>query len=89
MAIFSFYLFNFFVSAFLRLLTYFGFFSKTWSELSEVFWYMERSKNLEKNFHNRAKKFIFLRRFDRRNTFLGIDKSNSKRLFLNDSKCKS
>ena len=36
--------------------------------LSEVFWYMDRSKSLEKKFHNRAKKFIFLRRFDPRNT---------------------
>ena len=36
------------------------------------------------------KKFIFLRRFDSRNTFfLDIEKSDSKRLFSNDSKCKS
>ena len=34
---------------------------------------MERSKNLEKKIcHNRAKKFTFLRRFDRKNTVFEI-----------------
>ena len=42
----------------LRLLTHVGFFRLI---LSEVFLYMERRKNLEKIFNDRAKKFIFLR----------------------------
>ena len=59
--------------------------------LSEVFWYAERSKNLEKKYFIIVqKKFIFVRRVKRRNTFfLDIEKSNSKRLFLNGSRCKS
>ena len=66
------------------------FFRKHGLILSEVFWYMERSKNLDKKYSMTLQKFIFLRRFERRNTFfLDIEKSNSKRLFLNDSKCKS
>ena len=44
------------------------FFRKQGLILSEVFSYMERGKNLEKN-HNHAKNFIFMRGFDRRNTF--------------------
>ena len=39
--------------------------------------------------HNCTKKIIFLRGFDRRNTFLDIEKSNSKNLLSNDSKCKT
>ena len=55
--------------------------------LSEVFWYMERSKDLERNFITVQKKF---KEFDRRDTvFLDIEKSNSKRVFSNDSKCKT
>ena len=41
--------------------------------LSEVFLYMERSKNLEKNIAVQ-KKFTFLRGFDRKNT---VFESNS------------
>ena len=58
------------------------FFRKHSLILSEMFWYMERSKNLEKIFHNCAKKFIFLGRCDRRNTFfLDIEKFSSKVVF--------
>ena len=63
------------------------FFRKHGLIFSEVFWYMERSNNLEKNIsHNRAKKFIFL---SVDTFFIDVEKSNSKRLFLKDSKCKS
>ena len=30
---------------------------------------------MKKNYHNRAKKFIFLRRFDRKNTVFGISRN--------------
>ena len=40
----------------LRLLTRVGFFRQNFLILSEVFLYMERSKNHEKKYHNRAKK---------------------------------
>ena len=36
---------------------------------------MERSKNLEKIYHNRAKKFTFLRGFDRKNTVFEISRN--------------
>ena len=39
----------------LRLLIHVGVFRIRGLILSEVFWYMERRKNLEKEFHNRAK----------------------------------
>ena len=65
------------------------FFEKHGLILSEVFWYMERSKNLKRYIlHNHAKRLVFLRRFHLRDTFLDIEKSNSKRLFSNDFKCK-
>ena len=61
----------------LRLLTHVGFLRQNGLILSEVFLYMERSKNQEKKIHhNRAKKnFTFLRRFDRKNTVLGISRN--------------
>ena len=44
----------------------------------------------KKIFHNCAKRITFLRRFDRRNMFfLDIGEPNSKKLFSNDSKCKT
>ena len=75
----------------LMLLTHVGFFWKMWSDtFKSVLVYGKEQESRRKIFHNRAKKFIFLRSFDRRNTFfLEFEKSNSKRLFLNDSKCKS
>ena len=55
----------------LRLLTHVGFFRQNGLILSEVLLYMERSKNHEKKiYHNRAKKFTFLRRFDCEKRFL-------------------
>ena len=38
------------------------------SDFSEVFWYIEGSKNLEKEFLT-VQNIIFLRGFERRNTF--------------------
>ena len=44
--------------------------------LSEVFLYMERSKNQEKKYIITVQKnFTFLRTFDRKNTVLGISRN--------------
>ena len=51
------------------------FFRKHGLILSEVFWYTERSKNLEKEHFITAQKVIFLRRFDRRNAFFEISRN--------------
>ena len=57
---------------------------------NRVFWYKERSKNLEKNYfitvQNNSPSWEGLTVETR---FLDIEKSNSKRLFWNDSKCKT
>ena len=67
------------------MLTHAGFFSENRSALI-----YEKEQQSGKIIHDRAKKFTFLRRFDRRSTiFLDIEKSISKRLFSNDSKCKT
>ena len=59
----------------LRLLTHVGFFLQNGLILSEVFLYMERSKNREKICHNRAKEFTFIRGFDRKNTLFEISRN--------------
>ena len=41
---------------------------------SEVFLFIERSKNFENICHNRAKVFTFLGRFDRKNTLFEISR---------------
>ena len=52
------------------------FFEKNGLILSEVFLYMERSKNLEKNISKPCKKeFAFLRRSDRKNTLFEIPRN--------------
>ena len=43
--------------------------------------YGKEQESRKKVFRNRAKKSTFMRRYDRRNTFLDTEKSNSKRLF--------
>ena len=50
---------------------------------------MERSKNVEKKFHNRAKKSSSCEGFTVETRFLDIKKSNPKRLFSNDAKYKT
>ena len=60
----------------LRLLTHVGFLRQNGLILSEVFLYMERSKNQEKKYFITVQKnFTFLRRFDRKNTVLGISRN--------------
>ena len=60
----------------LRLLTHVGFLQQNGLILSEVFLYMERSKNQEKKYIITVQKnFTFLRIFDRKNTVLGISKN--------------
>ena len=60
----------------LRLLTHVGFIRQNGLILSEVFLYMERSKNQEKKYIITVQKnFTFLRRFDRKNTVLGISRN--------------
>ena len=50
--------------------------------LSEAFLYMEKSKNHEKTYHNRPKKFTFLRRFDgKKHGFWNIEQSIEKLVF--------
>ena len=67
-----------------------NFFSKTWSDTFRSVLVYGKEQKSRKTCHNRAKKFIFLRRFDRRDPFsLDIEKANSKRLLLNDPKCKT
>ena len=54
----------------LKSLTHVGFCSKSWSDtFRSVLVYGKEQESRKKIFHNRAKKFIFLRVFDRRNTF--------------------
>ena len=59
----------------LRLLTHIGFFQQNGLIRSEVFLYMERSKNLEKEYYDRAKIFTFLRVFDRKDTVFEISRN--------------
>ena len=60
----------------LRLLTHVGFFRQNGLILSEVFLYMERSKNLEKIYIITVQKsFTFLLRFDRENTVFEISRN--------------
>ena len=50
--------------------------------LSEFFCIWKGARIMKKVYHNRAKKFTFLRRFDRKNTvFRIIEKSNRKTCF--------
>ena len=57
----------------LRLLTHVGFLRQNGLILSEVFLFMEGSKNQEKKYIITVQKNLtFLRRFDRKNTVLGI-----------------
>ena len=66
------------------------FFRKHGLILSEVFRYIERSKDFEKKGLISVQKVIFLRKFGCRNTFfLDIEKSNSRRLPSNDCKYKT
>ena len=61
---------------YLRLLTHVGFLRQNGLILSELFLYMERSKNQEKKYIITVRKnFTFLRRFDRKNTVLGISRN--------------
>ena len=65
-----------FPKQFLRLLTHVEFLRQNDLIFSEVFLYAERSKNHEKKiYHNRAKSFSFLRRFDCENTVFGISRN--------------
>ena len=68
---------------FLRLLTHVGFLRQNGLILSEAFLCMERSKNQEKKYIiTLQKNFNFLRRFDRKNTVLGISRNLiDKRVF--------
>ena len=60
----------------LRFLTHVGFLRQNGPILSEVFLYMERSKNQEKRcIITVQKNFTFLRRFDRKNAVLGISRN--------------
>ena len=60
----------------LRLLTHVGLVRQNVLILSEVSLYVEKSKNLEKKIcHHRAKKFTFLRGFDRKNKVFGISRN--------------
>ena len=72
-----------------RLLTHVGPFPKHSLIFSEVFCNMERSKNLEKNFITVQKNSSSREGLTVETRFLDIEKSNSKRLLLNDSKCNS
>ena len=65
------------------------FFRKHGLILSEVIWCMERSKNLENNFITVQSNSSSSEGLSVETRFLDIEKSNLKRLFLNDSKCKS
>ena len=61
---------------YLRLLTHVGLFRQNCLILSEVVLYMGRSKNNEKNYIITVQKnFIFLRRFDRKNTVFAISRN--------------
>ena len=62
----------------LRLLTHVRLVRQNVLILSEVSLYVERSKNLEKKYvkiYHRAKKFTFLRGFDRKNKVFGISRN--------------
>ena len=60
----------------LRLLTHVRLVRQNVLILSDVSLYVERSKNLEKKIcHHRAKKFTFLRGFDRKNKVFGISRN--------------
>ena len=60
----------------LRLLTHVGFLRQDGLILSEVFLYMERSKNQEKKYIITVQKnFTFLRRFESKNTVLEISRN--------------
>ena len=60
----------------LRLLTHVGFLRQNGLILSEVFLFMERSKNHEKKYIITVqKKLTFLRRVDHKNTVFGISRN--------------
>ena len=60
----------------LRLLTHVGFLRQNGLILSEVYLYMERSKDQEKKYIITVQKsFTFLGRFDRKNTVLGVSRN--------------
>ena len=57
--------------------------STEWSDTFRSFLYMERSKNQEKKYIITVQKnFTFMRRFDRRNTVLGISRNLIDKLVL-------
>ena len=58
------------------------FFSKKWSDTFRSFLYMERSKNIEKIYHNHAKKSTYVRGFDRKNTGFGISKNLIRNVYF-------
>ena len=59
----------------LRLLTHVGFLRQNGLILSEVFCIWKEARIKKKIHHNCKKKFTFLRRFDRKNTVLGISRN--------------
>ena len=65
----------------LRLLTHVGFFSKTWSDTFRSVLIYRKEQESGKIFRNRAKRFIFFRRFDRKNTFFQILRNLIKVIF--------
>ena len=65
------------------------FFSKTWSDNFRSVLIDEKEKEHRKKYFIIVQEIItFLRTFELLNVLLDIEKSNSKRLFSNDSKCK-
>ena len=62
----------------LRLLTHVRFFRQNSLILSEVFCIGKGARIMKKIYHNCAKKFILLRRFDHKNTVFGISRNLSK-----------
>ena len=73
----------------LRLLTHVGFLSETRSDTFRSVLINGKEQKSGKKWYIPVQKITFLRRFDRRNTFLDIEKSISKRLFSDYSKCKT
>ena len=59
----------------LRLLTHVGFLRQNGLILSEVFCIRKEARIKKKNIQYPCKKFAFLRRFDRKNTVLGISRN--------------
>ena len=64
-------------------------FSTKWSDTVRIFLNMERSKNHEQKYHNRAKKSTSLRGFDCRKTVFGISRNIIRKLHMTLSARKS